>query len=159
MLQDSRMYRLVARSVVSRGRMAMTLRVPLLQRVDYLYRDYALPDFPETVLREASTWSIVLTRNGAPAATLTVARDAEHSDTWWIRNVATRLRFRGMRLEDRLLAAAETCLSRLNAARLCISLSEFPAWRRTAGQQGFFAIPGKTTILEKLLRKDVCHDE
>jgi len=147
LLQESALYRAIAPRLAAE----FTVRVPLLSNVDDLYRCFPLPEVPVDLLRDASNWSIVLSRNGDCAATLTIERDAGCRDAWWIRNASTRLRYRGLGFEDRLLAACETCLSRLAPARLCIALPAAPALLRAARREGFTANPPNSMILMKTL--------
>ena len=147
--QESPLYHAVAGRLAKRYPLEMTLRVPLLPAVNDLYRCFTLHDIPDAILREAASWSIVLTCNGAPAAALTIERDAERQEAWWVRQVVTRIRYRGLGFEDQLLTAGEACLSRLGAAQLCLARPADAALRRLARSRGFTDIPGNSSALEK----------
>jgi len=136
-LQDTSYYRALAVRLMAKNHLALTLQVPLLSNMDGLYRSFSLDDVPVDLLRTAPSWSLVLSRNGASAATLTIERDADRPDAWRVREIATRIRYRGMGFEEQLLAACEACLSRLGAARLCIAWPASPGMRRTAQRSGF----------------------
>jgi len=151
LMQESALYRAMAVRLAVHHPLELTLRMPLLSKVDDLYRCFTLPDAPVELLRQAPCWSIVLSRNGVPAATLTVERDAERRNTWWIRAITTRFRYRGLGFEDRLLQGAQSILSQIGAVRLCIALPAGPALLRAARREGFTENPPNSTILEKLL--------
>jgi len=153
-LQESPIYRAIAVRLATRDRLELTLRVPLLLNVNGLYRSFSLPDAPIELLRDSSRWSILSMKNRVPAAVLTLERDPARQAVWWIREVATRIIYRGMEVEDRLLGAAESCLAPLDAAKLCIAFPIRLGVRRAAQRRGFVEIPEDAMMLKTILPRD-----
>ena len=132
-----------------------TVQVPLHPGATTLYRDYPLESLDPGMLPHipGARWTVSLTFDSRPVASLMVKRDAADAASWWVESLVVRMRYRGAGFDARALSIAEALLSRLGATRLRLAIPVIGARRL-----GFIMAADDPAIWAKALQQGGDHD-
>jgi len=148
--------RLIGQRIADRQRqLTCTVQIPLHANATTLFRRYPLDSVDPAVLPCApgARWTLSMTLDGRPVATLTVKRDMVDATTWWVESLVVRMRYRGAGFDAHALSIVEALLSRVGAARLQSATPIIGARRL-----GFIVSKDDPTIMNRDLRQGGSHD-